>query len=131
MKIAGKGKHIFPPVNIGDKVMLWDGTQQFFRKSGLDIDIISLPGHTSDSIGLLTDDGELICGDTCMNGFPSVKRNIIWIENLEDYKKSWDTMKKSSTETIFPSHGKHFPKHDLIKYRSYLDKIKLYNIKFQ
>lgn len=131
MQMVGIKKHTFPIVRVNNNTILWDGTCQFFRHTGLNIDIISLLGHTGDSIGLLTDDGKLLCGDACMNGFPSIKRNIIWIENLENYIKSWDIMIQSSATMLFPSHGKPFPKKDLIKYRSHLNSIRLFNVQFQ
>lgn len=128
MSLAGKGRHEFPAIDLrGDEnVVLWDGTNQFFKEQGLPLTIVSLYGHTADNIGLLTDDGALFCGDAAMNGFPSVKRNIIWIENLPDYRKSWDTMIQSHAGVIYPSHGQPFAKRDLIRYRSGLDKIRIY-----
>jgi len=123
MSLLGKGRHEFPVVKIDVDTLLWNGENQFFIEKGIELEIIPLPGHTSDLIGLLTDDGILLCGDACMNGFPSIKRNIIWIENLEDYKKSWDRMIESSAREINPSHGAPFPKKDLIKYRDYLEKM--------
>lgn len=128
MSLAGKGKHLFPAMDLrgAENVVLWDGTNQFFKAQGLPLTIVSLHGHTADNIGLLTDDGELFCGDAAMNGFPSIGRRIIWIENLDDYRHSWDTMIKSRAEIIYPSHGEPFPKGDLIKYRSGLDKIRIH-----
>lgn len=123
MSLLGKGNHEFPVVKVDDDTLLWNGENQFFKEKGIELEIISLPGHTSDLIGLLTDDGILLCGDASMNGFPSIKRNIIWIENLEDYKKSWNRMIESSAREIYPSHGAPFPKKDLIKYRDYLEKM--------
>lgn len=123
MSLLGKGKHEFPVVKVDNDTLLWKGENQFFKEMGIELEIISLPGHTSDLIGLLTDDGILLCGDASMNGFPSIKRNIIWIENLEDYKKSWNKMIESSASEIYPSHGTPFPKKDLIKYRDYLEKM--------
>ena len=125
MSLLGKGKHEFPVVKVDNDTLLWNGKNQFFKEIGIELEIISLPGHTSDSIGLLTNDGILICGDASMNGFPSIKRNIIGIENLEDYKKSWNRMIESSAREIYPSHGAPFPKKDLIKYRYYLEKMNL------
>jgi glyoxylase-like metal-dependent hydrolase (beta-lactamase superfamily II) len=123
MSLLGKGKHEFPVVKVDNNTLLWNGENQFFKEMGIGLEIISLPGHTSDLIGLLTDDGILLCGDASMNGFPSVKRNIIWIENLEDYKKSWNKMIESSAREIYPSHGAPFSKKDLIKYLDYLEKM--------
>lgn len=123
MSLLGKGKHEFPVVKVDNDTLLWNGKNQYFKEIGIELEIISLPGHTSDLIGLLTDDGVLLCGDASMNGFPSIKRNIIWIENLEDYKKSWNKMIESSAKEIYPSHGAPFPRQDLIKYRDYLEKM--------
>ncbi len=128
MSLAGKGKHEFPVMDVRavENVVLWDRENQFFKQQGLPLTIVLLHGHTADNIGLLTDYGALFCGDAAMNGFPSVKRNIIWIENLDDYRKSWDAMIESPAKEIYPSHGKPFPKSDLIKYRKHLDKIRIY-----
>jgi len=123
MSLLGKGKHEFPVVKVDNNTLLWNGENQFFKEMGIELEIISLPGHTSDLIGLLTNDGILLCGDASMNGFPSIKRNIIWIENLEDYKKSWNRMIESSAREIYPSHGAAFPKKDLIIYHDYLKKM--------
>ncbi|MCD7899765.1 MAG: MBL fold metallo-hydrolase [Bacteroides sp.] len=128
MGVLGNPKHTFPVVPIKDNTLLFDGSKQFFRMEGIEIDIIPLPGHTKDQIGLLMDDGRLLCGDAAMNGFPSVKRNIIWIENLMDYINSWDIMIQSKTEYIYPSHGKPFPKDDLMKYRKHLNILDLHTI---
>ncbi len=128
MSLAGKGKHEFPAMDVrkAEIIVLWDGRRQFFREQGLPLTIVSLPGHTADNIGLVTDDGELFCGDAAMNGFPSVGRNIIWIEDMAAYRRSWDAMIALPAETIYPSHGKPFPTSDLVKYRSRLDKIRIY-----
>lgn len=125
MVLFGKGKHEFPAIDVSHRATLWDGTNQPFIEQGIPLKVLALPGHTSDSIGLLSEDGELFCGDAAMNGFPSVKRNIIWIENLEDYRSSWDAMIKAKARTIFPSHGKPFPSSDLEKYRPYLNNMVL------
>lgn len=128
MELFGKGKHTFPSVDIPNNALLWNGERQFFKEKGYDIEIISLPGHTGDKIGLLIRDN-LFCGDAAMNGFPSIKRNIIWIEDLESYKSSWGIMINSKANTIYPSHGKPFPKVDLINFYNSLNTIKLHKTK--
>jgi len=125
MSFLGDSEKEFPPVILPSNAIIWDRETQILRKAGIPIDIISLPGHTADSIGFLTDYGKLFSGDATMNGFPSIRRNIIWIENLEDYKRSWDTMINSNAVRIFPSHGRPFDKSDLIRFRPYLDRIEL------
>lgn len=125
MVFAGIGKHEFPVVESLPATLLWDGKRQFFREAGIAIDILPLPGHTSDQIGLLTTDGKLFCGDAAMNGFPSLNRNIIWIEELGDYIRSWDTMIASDARMIYPSHGNPFSTSDLVRFRSSLNKLQL------
>ena len=51
--------------------------------------ILFTPGHTADSISLKVKN-VIFCGDAAMNDFPSIKRLIIWIENIVDFEKSWD-----------------------------------------
>ena len=71
-------------------------------------------------------DGILFCGDAAMNGFPSIKHTIIWIENLDDYRQSWEKMIALNPKMVYPAHGKPFPTIDLKKYQSHLDRIQLY-----
>ncbi len=125
MKLFGKGDHCFPPYEVPQRAILWDHDSQPLRVMGMNVDIVSLPGHTADSIGLLTDDRQLFCGDAAMNGFPSIHRNIIWIEAVKDYTHSWDTMIHSGAEMIYPAHGKPFPTSDLVRFRQGLTKLKL------
>ena len=119
MRFAGKAKHEFPAIDVRNTATLWDGISQPLLDDGIPIRLLFLPGHTADSIGLLTKNGELFCGDAAMNGFPSIKRNIIWIENLTDYSSSWNHMIAADAKTIFPSHGKPFPADDLKRFRKY------------
>ncbi len=126
MKLFGKGKHAFPSFEISKDTIVWDRHSQPLQDLGVPASIVSLPGHTADSIGILTDDGQLFCGDAAMNGFPSVHRNIIWIESLNDYKRSWDAMIATNAQEIFPAHGKPFSAVDLVRYRASLENLKLW-----
>ncbi len=124
MRIAGRGKHEFPAVDVSGRAIIWDGNGQPLREQGIPFDILALPGHTADSIGLMAD-GDLFCGDAAMNGFPSIKRTSILIENLRDYAGSWDSMIRSNAKNIYPSHGRPFPVSDLIRFRKSVDGIRL------
>ena len=64
-----------------------------------------------------------------MNGFPSRRRTIIWIENPEQYKKSWDAILQKAPAMLYPGHGKPFKTSELRKYRSSLERIRLYPLK--
>lgn len=77
--------------------------------------IIDTPGHINDSMSLLTNDGELFCGDAAMNGIPSINNNIILISNLKEYKESWKKLIRLNSRMIYPAHGRGFKKEKLIK----------------
>ena len=122
--LFGKSEHKFPPIKDEYLNRLITTDSQEFRNLNLPIQTIETPGHTADHISLLKD-GILFCGDAAMNGFPSINRNIIWIENLHDYRKSWDKMIAFNPAKIYPSHGKPFDVNDLKRFFKSIDKIKL------
>ena len=123
----GKGEHKYPPLKQEylDRLVSIDSEQ--FKSLSLPFEVVETPGHTADHIALLKD-GILFCGDAAMNNSPSIKRTIIWIENLEQYQHSWEKMIALNPQMIYPAHGKPFSTKDLRKYRPYLDKIKLYKL---
>ncbi len=126
ISLLNKGKHVFPPVNLSSNIIMANEHSNFFRIIGIPADILMLPGHTNDSIGLLLEKDKSFCGDAAMNNFPSIARNIICIENLDDYQKSWDTLISSKAKMIYPGHGKPFPIKDLVRFRHSMDGKQLY-----
>lgn len=64
-----------------------------------------------------------------MNGFPSRRRTTIWIENLPQFKRSWEAMLERSPRLLCPAHGKPFPASELKKYLKALDKVRLRALK--
>ncbi|GFN36138.1 MBL fold metallo-hydrolase [Tepidimicrobium xylanilyticum] len=129
MKLLGKGEHRFPPVDKSERYIILDDYTKPIIEEQLSGTIMSLSGHTTDSIGLLLEDGSLFCGDAAMNSFPSLNRITIWIENLEDYRRSWEAMLNLEPSMIYPSHGKPFKKEDLKKNMHKLGELKLYPLK--
>lgn len=130
MGMFGKGSHEYPIVAVPTNSIIWENeAHQPFAQENIPLRVIGLPGHTEDSIGIVYKDEILFCGDAAMNGFPSVKRNIIWIENFDEYKKSWDVMISTKTKYIYPAHGKPFLLQHLNKYRKALEKIKISEVK--
>jgi glyoxylase-like metal-dependent hydrolase (beta-lactamase superfamily II) len=74
---------------------------------GLEAKVICLPGHSKGSIGILTADGDLFCGDLWMN---MIKPNEhFMIDNLADYQASVNKLKNLRINTVYPGHGKAFP----------------------
>jgi glyoxylase-like metal-dependent hydrolase (beta-lactamase superfamily II) len=79
-------------------------------KYGLNAKILHMPGHSKGSIGVLTDDGKLFCGDFVYN-MPGFE----YIDDLADHVESMEKLIQLKVETIYPGHGKPFPMSVLIK----------------
>ncbi len=119
-----KKEFSFPPVSAGERsIRVTSEADQPFRDMGLPIRILFLPGHTSDSIGLfLEETGELLCGDAAMNAVISRARHTIWIEDAQEFGRSWDRMLALHPKRLYPSHGNPFLPDDLIRYRHFMDR---------
>lgn len=74
---------------------------------GFDADVIELPGHSEGSIGLLTADGDLFCGDLLAN----TDKPDVWtiIDNREAAQASVEKLKRMTINTVYPGHGQPFP----------------------
>ena len=130
MGLVGKAEHRFPPIEdrYNDRFIEITEENKSELEALLEGEILFTPGHTSDSISLKRGD-IIFCGDAAMNGLPSVKRLIIWIENVSEFEKSWELLISTDAETIYPAHGKPFSKSDLAKYKSAITKIQLRKLK--
>ena len=82
-------------------IYLQDG--QNLAEFGSSAKVIHLPGHSKGSIGVLTNEGDLFCGDLIYNfaGFS-------YIDNLEDFNESINKLKKFDINILYPGHGKPF-----------------------
>lgn len=129
MKLLGKGDHTFTPVDMPERYIVLDDSTKPIVEEQLSATIIDLPGHTADSIGLLLNDGSLFCGDAAMNGFPSLNRITIWMEDLNDFQRSWEVMINNNPVRIYPSHGKGFMKEDLEDNMHKLNGLKLHSLR--
>ena len=126
MGVVGKAEHRFPVVEdkYNDRFIEITENNKVELEEILQGKILFTPGHTVDSISLKVSN-VIFCGDAAMNDFPSVKRLIIWIEDKIDFEKSWDKLLVDDANTIYPAHGRLFPKCDLAKYKKYISKIRL------
>lgn len=130
MGLFGKADHRFPMIDDKFTERLIEVTKEnkVELENILEGKILFTPGHTSDSISLKIGN-KIFCGDAAMNGFPSIRRLIIWIENKQDFERSWELLLEEDADTIYPAHGKPFSKFDLAKYKKYISKIHLYKLK--
>ena len=74
---------------------------------GLAAEVVHLPGHSKGSIGILTGDGDLICGDLLASMFrPGLH---FMIDDLADAKASLEKLRGKDVRVVYPGHGKPFP----------------------
>ena len=130
MGLVGKAEHRFPAIDDkynGRFVEITETNKEELEKI-LQGKILFTPGHTADSISLKVDN-VIFCGDAAMNDFPSIKRLIIWIEDIADFEKSWDVLLAENADAIYPAHGRPFPRNDLAKYKNHISRIHLRKLK--
>lgn len=73
---------------------------------GLDARVLHLPGHSKGSIGVLTAEGELFCGDLLYHIFGKPQCHLI--DDLADYTASIEKLRGLEVNTVYPGHGKPF-----------------------
>lgn len=125
MVLFGKGKHLFPAIDnqVKQNFIFYGSPEVKELEQKLSVQFFETFGHTHCSISLLYNKA-LFCGDAAMNGFPSVKRITIWIENCSGFYKSWEKIISLKPKMIYPGHGKPFMPSDLQKYLSFVKHIK-------
>jgi hydroxyacylglutathione hydrolase len=101
----GKSKRFKPDLYIEDG----------YNLSGYEFDakVLHIPGHSKGSIGILTADGNLFCGDLLENKDKPVLNSII--DDLTTANSSVEKLKSLKIKTIYPGHGKPFPMELFIK----------------
>jgi glyoxylase-like metal-dependent hydrolase (beta-lactamase superfamily II) len=89
------------------------------QELGIDLDgkIIETFGHSDDSISVVLNDGDCIAGDAAANflQFAGTRHCIIYIEDLEQYYRSWSRILQAGAKQIYPAHGKPFSAEELRK----------------
>jgi hydroxyacylglutathione hydrolase len=69
--------------------------------------VLSLPGHSQGSIGILTAGGDLFCGDLLTNTDKPALNSIM--DDLAAAKASVDKLRSLEIATVYPGHGQPFP----------------------
>ncbi|MDR0649111.1 MAG: MBL fold metallo-hydrolase [Synergistaceae bacterium] len=77
--------------------------------------IIHSPGHSRGSVSLLTDDGDLFCGDLAITQpLPGIWSHMpIYGSSVQDIKRSWRALLDRGAKHIYPSHGRDFKAEEL------------------
>lgn len=77
-----------------------------FSEYGFDAKVVYIPGHSKGSIGILSTDGELFCGDLLENIKKPAFSSII--DDLAAANTSIEKLKSLKINTVYPGHGKPF-----------------------
>jgi hydroxyacylglutathione hydrolase len=82
---------------------------------GLDGKIVETPGHSVDCISVALPDGDWLVGDAAANmlQFAGTKYCVPFIEDLDQYYRTWTQMLEAGAQQIHPAHGKPFPADEL------------------
>ncbi len=83
---------------------------------GFDARIIPTPGHTEDSISVITDGGDAFVGDLAYNELPFLAkhRRPPFINDPGLLKASWRLLAKNGAKIIHPGHGAAFSAEQLL-----------------
>jgi hydroxyacylglutathione hydrolase len=74
---------------------------------GLEATVLSLPGHSKGSIGILTADGDLLCGDLIENMSGPTLSSMM--DDAAAANASVEKLKSLDIKTVYPGHGQPFP----------------------
>ena len=83
------------------------GEGQDLAAYGLDARVLSLPGHSKGSIGILTAAGGLFCGDLLENRKQPVRNSLM--DDKAACEVSIERLDALSISTVYPGHGEPFP----------------------
>ncbi|MDH5792845.1 MAG: MBL fold metallo-hydrolase, partial [Candidatus Bathyarchaeota archaeon] len=85
-------------------IFLEDG--QDLSEYGFDARVVHVPGHSKGSIGILTTEGDLFCGDLLVNMDKPVKNTLI--DDSAELDASVEKLRTLEIKTVYPGHGKPF-----------------------
>jgi glyoxylase-like metal-dependent hydrolase (beta-lactamase superfamily II) len=94
----GKSNRFEPDVFLGGGESL--------RRYGLDASVVSIPGHSRGSIGVLTAAGDLFCGDLFENTHGPGINSIM--DDLPAAETSIAKLSSSTIHNVYPGHGSIF-----------------------
>jgi len=97
----GKSQRFKPDLIITDGFNL--------NEYGFKAKVIHIPGHSRGSIGIITVEGDLFCGDLLANSDKHDRPTINPImDDLEMANRSIEMLKNFEIDTVYPGHGKPF-----------------------
>ena len=101
----------FPPFNLRDNdILISADDDQLLRKIGIEGRILTTPGHCTDHIAIVLDNGDTFCGDAASSFLLpfGTRYATLFMTNMEDAYRSWQKMLDARAQVIYPGHGKPF-----------------------
>lgn len=95
----GKSKRFIPDLYVDEGYS--------FSGYGFDAEVVSIPGRSKGSIGILTAGGDLFCGDLLENTKKPALNTLI--DQSATANASIEKLKTLEIDTVYPGHGKPFP----------------------
>lgn len=110
--LAGYG----PSQRFTPDILLYDGYD--LSQHGLEAEVICLPGHSRGSIGVLTANGDLFCGDLFENTRGPALNSLI--DDHAAAQASLAKLRARKIRTVYPGHGQPFAMQELtvVRFRS-------------
>ncbi|PID69054.1 MAG: hypothetical protein CR968_00115 [Flavobacteriia bacterium] len=106
----------FPAVTVTDEdIIIDEDDDQFLRSIGINGKILYTPGHSSDHMVVVLDNGSVFCGDAAMNflRFTGIKHRPIFVNDRQAVYRSWEKILANGAQYIYPAHGNPFPAKNL------------------
>ncbi len=90
--------------------MVLNDDELFLDSFGIPGKIIYTPGHSSGSVSVLLETGDVFVGDLLMNKFPlRLSPGLpIFAEDMSQLKRSLEVLLENGAKVIYPAHGKPF-----------------------
>ena len=101
----------FEPLFLTDRDFIVDDDEpHLLPRIGIDAEILYTPGHSSDSISVITSSGKAFCGDAAMNylNFAGCRHRPIYLADEQLVFASWQKMLEKGAIIFYPAHGKPF-----------------------
>jgi len=104
MKLQMKPSYNYVDIDLKDNLVITlADSRAFLAKLGIQGEIIATPGHSDDSVTLITDDGAAFTGDLT----PPIMAGE---NNMLAIQHSWEAIRTHGAKIIYPGHG---PSHKL------------------
>jgi hydroxyacylglutathione hydrolase len=78
---------------------------------GVDGQVLWLPGHSPESLGMVTADGDLFAGDLFVNYV--VPSQPIYLSDRDAWQQSYERVRALQPRTVYTGHGEPFPGEEL------------------